>query len=799
MSQLPEPKLKIDLNAVNSDIQSGHLKLGGTSPKGIEIRANSRHLTLDGAPWFPVMGEFHFTRYPHSHWEEALLKMKAGGVNVVATYIFWIHHEEIEGEWEWSGNHDLRAFIELCGKHDLYAWPRIGPWAHGEVRNGGYPDWLLKKCGAQNVRRDTEPYLSQVRKFYAQIAMQLDGLLWKQGGPIIGTQLDNELTDNPSHIVTLKKLAIDAGIDVPLYTMTGWMNARIPEDEVIPVFGGYADAFWSEQSDSWARECRRNYVFSTERDDTNIGVDVSTVHQNGGASSAKGQITPTSLERYPYGTCEVGGGMQVSYRRRAVIEADDIAALALCKLGSGSNLQGYYMYHGGVNPAGKRTTLQESRTTGYPNEMPIKNYDFQAPLRAYGQRNESYHTLRLQHLFLADFGVQLATLPPVLPDLQPISLDDSETLRWSVRSDGKQGFVFVNNYQRIESLPKRNDVQFELTLKGKMGLLKIPQEPLNIPGQCYFFWPFNWDIGGVRLTYATAQPVCRVGDTFVFVEIEGIEAEFKFDSDTLAGPSRVNLDLQSGPDSGVPRIVEIEGKDKQKVKILLLKPTEVRKVWKANIWGKDHLFLSEAGLIFDGDTLRLQSTERSKLSCAIYPTPTAKLQTVTRPEDAFTRLTPQPPTDCQIDLEWQQIQQAQSPAAPVHRDAQGVPLAPDDADFARAAIWHLKIPLVKSILDKKEISEVFLQIHYTGDVARAYLGDELIDDDFYFGRTWEIGLSRFDPELLEKGITLKILPLREDAPVYIPADRWPRMEAKGESVGIHSISVQVEYELTLKP
>ena len=34
--------------------------------------------------------------------------------------------------------------------------------------------------------------------------------------------------------------------------------------------------------------------------------------------------------------------------------------MTFVKLGSGCNLLGYYMYHGGTNPEGKRTTLQES-------------------------------------------------------------------------------------------------------------------------------------------------------------------------------------------------------------------------------------------------------------------------------------------------------------------------------------------------------------------------------------------------------------------------------------------------------
>ena len=49
------------------------------------------------------MGEMHYSRVPAAEWREELLKMKAGGVEIVATYVFWIHHEEIEGQWDWSG------------------------------------------------------------------------------------------------------------------------------------------------------------------------------------------------------------------------------------------------------------------------------------------------------------------------------------------------------------------------------------------------------------------------------------------------------------------------------------------------------------------------------------------------------------------------------------------------------------------------------------------------------------------------------------------------------------------------
>ena len=121
-------------------------------------------------------------------------------------------------------------------------------------------------------------------------------------------------------------------------------------------------------------------------------------------------------EKYPYLTCEIGGGMPASYHRRMNYDPRDVESVALCQLGSGSSLMGYYMYHGGQNPEGKLTTLQESQATGYPNDLPVKNYDFNAPIGEYGQINPQYYWLRRLHLFLHDFGGALAQMPLTLPD-----------------------------------------------------------------------------------------------------------------------------------------------------------------------------------------------------------------------------------------------------------------------------------------------------------------------------------------------------------------------------------------------
>ena len=63
---------------------------------------------------------------------------------------------------------------------------RCGPWCHGEVRNGGHPDWLLQK--GWRLRSNDTNYLEKVRVLYREIAAQLRGQLWKEGGPVIGIQ-----------------------------------------------------------------------------------------------------------------------------------------------------------------------------------------------------------------------------------------------------------------------------------------------------------------------------------------------------------------------------------------------------------------------------------------------------------------------------------------------------------------------------------------------------------------------------------------------------------------------------------
>ena len=483
---------------------------------GQTVTWDSLSLMADGRRILPVMGEIHYSRVPAQHWQRELRKMKEGGVTMVATYCFWNHIEEVEGQFDWSGQRNLRQFLEACREEQMPVVLRVGPFCHGEVRCGGIPDWIFTK-GCKSRSEDPE-FLKYVRRLYEQIFGQVSGLQWKDGGPLIAMQFDNEYRGRGSYLMTLKRMAGEIGFDLPFYTRTGWprLATPVPFGEMLPLYGDYSDGFWDREITEGCGTYWQAFHFKPYR------LPTATATEQLGRQDGKQDKTDAD---YPFFTCEQGGGMASSYHRRIWIAPQDVYASAIVKLGCGSNLLGYYMYHGGTNPDGKRTTLNENQRTPATNynDMPVKTYDFQAPLGEFGQRNPSYFKIRPLHLFLHDFGAALAPMQAHYPqaDMHMEKADDSH-LRWTYRTDGNSSFIFINNYERFANLSEKRDV--ECLVNG------TPYQLPTIPAGTSCILPCNVQLGDVHLKSATAQLVARRDNRFYFMEIPGIAATFSMDN-----------------------------------------------------------------------------------------------------------------------------------------------------------------------------------------------------------------------------------------------------------------------------
>ena len=521
----------------------------------VNITWDSLSLMIDGRRVMPVMGEIHFSRLPADEWQREVRKMKEGGVTLIATYIFWNHIEEQEGIFCWDGQRNLRQFIQICKDENMPVVLRIGPFCHGEVRNGGIPDWMFSKgC---RMRSQEPAFLEYVRKLYTEIFAQIQGLQWKDGGPIIACQFDNEYRGSGDYLMALKRIANDIGFDLPFYTRTGWpeLSKPVPFGEMLPLYGDYADGFWERTLGETDGNYYKAFNFKAFRSSTAIGTDLLGQQEE---NMSKGEAS------YPYFTCELGGGMATAYHRRPYVYPEDAYSMALVKLGSGSNLLGYYMYHGGTNPDGITYLNENQRTfaTAY-NDLPVKTYDFQAPLGEFGQTYPQYFMLRKLHLFMQDYGEILAPMEPEFHSQQDIRKGQDTELRWAVRSKDNSGFIFVNNYERLQNLSDKHNV--------RLSACGIDFPKMTVPAGTMCIFPVNID--GIR--FATAQVVARRNGKIFLEQIPGIPTTISIDGKTLTnlqpkGPNKPiykNLYLLSSQQAEHLFLPKLKEPKKQNIKI----------------------------------------------------------------------------------------------------------------------------------------------------------------------------------------------------------------------------------------
>ena len=723
--------------------------LGGASPRGDRIAFTNASMTWNGRPWLAVAGEMHYARCARDTWRTEILKMKAGGVDIVSTYVFWIHHEEEEGVFDWSGDRDLRGFVTACAEAGVHAIVRVGPFCHGEVRNGGMPDWLYGRPFP--LRSNDERYLAFVRRLYGEIGRQLRGLFFKDGGPIIGIQLENELmhagapwetiprlaqewvtagSGGAEHLRALKRIALEAGLDAPLHTSTAWGGAPVLEGEVLPLYGGYAYCPWNVTESSPVHGPTREYIFRNFRRPARRDAQFDP---------------PYDPAAYPFACCEMGGGMQSWYRYRFRADPRAAEAMAVMKLAGGCSMLGYYMYHGGSNPVGKHGFLNE-------HVVPRISYDFQAPLGEAGQVRESYRRLRRIHLFCRHFAEELAPTEPVLPPgAEDIDPRDTATLRFAARVRGNSGFLFLNTYQDHAPTADHADVQLRIDLPA--GPVSFPESGgLSLKRDTCAILPFNLDLAGITLVSATVQPLARLSVAGVqhifFFSIDGMAVEY-----TLRGlrGERADVTLRPRTDSAVT----VHGTSGQAVVIHTLSDEMSLRFSILHLWGADRVVVTAEEVFEDGGALHVRSASGGKVDVLLFPAPERTLSArgagmESRQEGLFTH--------CTLTLQdpW-------------------IALAVTRIGDADAEVRLPKGAFVGAC-------DVLLSVEYDGDVGNALLDGRLVADDFSNGAPWEIGLARLRPTIEDAALSLHVTPRREGTVVIRESGMALQQELRGREV-----------------
>jgi beta-galactosidase len=720
--------LSVEHKPADKALITGHIKGGEkSSPDGTTYDIDSRSMRLNGNPWMPVMGEFHYSRYPAEYWEEAILAMKAGGVDIVATYVFWIFHEEVRNRYLWEGNMDLRHFLELCHKLDMPVWLRIGPWAHGESRNGGFPDWLYTVCKPRTM---DPAYFREVDKWYEAVASQAKGFMHKEGGPVIGIQLDNEFghvggQGGDAYILQCKALAIKHGFDVPYYSVCGWGGAFVPQDEVIPVQAAYVDPFWG-MAPMW-----RSHVDRMPHPPELVFSDFGEMIARSQVGGDVARDLPVQFQlkydfnRYPLAMAELGCDMLPTYGRRPLLTVNDNYGNALCRLGEGANLIGYYMYHGGSHPFGENGSLVEASDTRNDGFAQV-SYDF-GVLSESGKRKESFNPIKRLHWFIRNFGETLIPMTPTLP-ANPPEPGDPDQLRYIIRSDGNSGFLFFNNYQRYLEMPDRENIRFSIRLNGQE--IVFPHDPIDIPSGAMGIFPINMRVGSATVVYATLQPMMNLSrDTepvFVFHTIPGIRPEIRIKGikalSQLTGTYSTDADqytLFPAPDHEIV-MEQIDGKT---LRLLVLSDKTSLDSWEIMVSGKKHLAICEDEIWQNGNQLTLRSMRLTDKEFILYPSASGDKTS------GYKTIQISYPASGEIPVRF-------NPIAEMRINPDGV------WDESHPSVWTIET----GHIDWDTLSDVIMTVDYTGDVARLYLNGEIIADNLWREPQWQFSLKKWEKQ-----------------------------------------------------
>ncbi len=348
--------------------------------------------------------------------------------------------------------------------------------------------------------------------------------------------------------------------------------------------------------------------------------------------------------------------------------------------------------------------------------------------------------------------------------MQPRNSADLSVPRASVRSSGDAGFIFFNNYVRGDSMPVRAAAQFQIRLPGTRTLEPVPRRPIDLPSGSYFIWPFNLRMSGITLRYSTAQIFARLQDsgaTTLYFEACRDSARVRlrrgrralYESIQRRDRDRIRRRSTSRHPTR-PRLV-----DRPRFRTgHAASHRRAHRAAKPKTPGR----CASAQAIICSSPIRILSpipitacahlsafTRHAAFPFAITPPPAAPLQAnaplIPPPRNetctaAFTAEVPHVACRIAIDRNPARAEAPPIKSGPAHGLASaGVAQAPAAGELPQAAQWSITVPAGAL----NGLSELFLEVKYEGDVARLTANRKLLDDDFYNGKPWMVGLERF--------------------------------------------------------
>ncbi len=371
--------------------------------KNAQAKARKRTFTLgknefllDGQPFQMRSGEIHPNRIPKEYWRHRIQMAKAMGLNTIAAYVFWSHHEVEEGRFDFkTSNRDLPEFFRLVQEAGMWLFLRPGPYVCAEHDFGGIPPYLLRHPDLK-IRCMDARYTAAAERYCRALAKVIRPWQLNNGGPIILLQIENEYgsyANDRGYLQWLHDLWRKLGITLPFTTADG-PTQHMLEAGSLPGCAVGLDPGLTAQEFALAQQ-------------TNPGVPVFG-----------GEIYPGWLTHWGEPWARVTSKKICS----------DVKFLLENK--KSLNL---YVFHGGTHfgfTAGANADRLANSTNGIAcNFMPdITSYDYDCPVTEQGRSTPKYTALR--NLIASHLPPDEA-LPAVPEPIPAMAIPEIKLTRWT--------------------------------------------------------------------------------------------------------------------------------------------------------------------------------------------------------------------------------------------------------------------------------------------------------------------------------------------------------------------------------
>lgn len=313
---------------------------------------------LNDEPFKILSGAIHYFRVLPEDWYHSLYNLKALGFNTVETYIPWNVHEPKEGQYNFSGQFDIRGFVRIAEELGLFVILRPSPYICAEWEFGGLPAWLLTYKNMR-IRSSDNLFIEKVSRYYDKLFEVISPLQFDCGGPVIMMQVENEYGsygEDKEYLMVLHELMLKQGVTVPIFTSDGAWRATqeagtLTESDILT-------------TGNFGSRSKENFQ------------DLKEFHES------KGKKWPLMCMEFWDGWFNRWNDPII--KRDPQDLADDVKEAL--EIGS-VNL---YMFHGGTNFG----FMNGCSARGRKDLPQVTSYDYDAPLNEQGNPTEKYFALR---------------------------------------------------------------------------------------------------------------------------------------------------------------------------------------------------------------------------------------------------------------------------------------------------------------------------------------------------------------------------------------------------------------------